>query len=71
MNIPQKISKDSFPSLWDTVIKEGRETKKNARINRAISIFSQIFFAISVFTFLLKNHKQFTGFRFEKFFQVR
>ncbi len=51
MNIPQKISKDSFPSLWETVIKEGRETKKIVRINRAIAIFSQIFFAISVFMF--------------------
>ena len=51
MNIPQKITDDCFPSLWEIVKKEGIKTKKAIRINKVITIFSQIFFAISIFLF--------------------
>ena len=51
INIPQKITKDSFSSLWEVVKKEGIKAKKAERINRAITIFSQIFFAISISLF--------------------
>ena len=51
MNVPQKITKDSFPALWEVIKKEGIKAKKAMRINRAISVFSQIFFAISILLF--------------------